>query len=76
MGYRNLSLYIQRLIDRIFRLHRLYVRAYVDDFVIFSSTLKDYLAYLDSVFFVLADLGIILSLKKLFLGYPIVQLLE
>ena len=44
----------------------------MDDLVIFFSTLKDYLAHLDSIFSVLIDLGIALLSKKLFLGYLIV----
>jgi len=72
INYRNSSLYIQRLIDRILRPHRLYIRAYVNNLMIFSFILKDYLAHLDNIFSALADLDIILSPKKLFLGYFII----
>lgn len=61
--------------DRILRPHCDYSRAYVDDIVIFSATLKEHLHHLRSVFGELADKGICLSPDKYFLGYPSVHLL-
>lgn len=75
MGYRNTPAYVQRMTDRILRPHRDYSRAYVDDIVIFSATLKEHLQHLRSVFGELADRGICLSPDKSFLGYPSVHLL-
>ena len=75
MGYRNSPAYVQRMIDRILRPFRQFCRAYVDDIVIYSSTLDEHIQHLQQVFGVLAKLNIHLSPKKSFLGYPSVQLL-
>ena len=50
MVYKNLLAYTQQWIDRILRPHQRYVRAYVDDIVIFSKLLKEYLWHLQNVF--------------------------
>lgn len=63
------------MIDRILRPYRHFCRAYVDDIVIFSSTLKDHLEHLRLVFSALSKMNIHLSPRKSFLGYPSVQLL-
>ncbi len=75
MGYRNSPAYVQRMIDRILRPFRHFCRAYVDDIVIFSSTLKEHLEHLRLVFSALSKMNIHLSPRKSFLGYPSVQLL-
>ena len=75
MGYRNSPSYAQRTIDRILRKHRRYARAYIDDIVIFSTTLEEHLAHLRAVFTTLLEFDVCLSPRKSFLGYPSVQLL-
>ena len=69
MGYRNLLIYGQRIIDRILRLFRAFARVYVNNIVIFFKSLKEYFKYLILVFNRLREFNICLFLKKSFLGY-------
>ena len=75
MGFRNSPAYVQRMIDRILRPFRKFCRAYVDDIVIYSSSLEEHLKHLNLVFSALANMNIHLSPKKSFLGYLSVHLL-
>ena len=63
------------MIDRILRPYRHFCRAYVDDIVIFSTSLEEHIEHLNQVFSALSAVNIYLSPKKSFLGYPTVQLL-
>lgn len=76
MGYRNLPAYIQRIINQILRPYRSFCRAYVDNIVIYSSSLEEHVGHLQQVFSALTAMNIHLSPKKSFLGYPSVQLLS
>ena len=69
MNFKNSSLYIQRQIDNIFRLHRQYVRAYVNDIIIFNKILKKHVQYLHAMFDLLDFKKMTLSFKKSFLNY-------
>jgi len=75
MGYRNSPAYVQRMIDRILRPYRKFCRAYVDDIVIFSTSLSEHVEHLTLIFRALAEMNIHISAKKSFLGYPSAQLL-
>ena len=75
MGYRNSPAYVQRMIDRILRPFRHFCRAYVDDIVIFSTSLEEHVKHLTMVFEALSEMNIHLAPTKAFLGYPSVQLL-
>ena len=75
MGYRNSPAYVQRMIDRILRPFRGFARAYVDDIVIFSSSLEEHARHLFLVFEKLASVNICLAPTKSYLGYPSVALL-
>ena len=75
MGFKNSPAYVQRKIDAILRVYRAFAKAYVDDIVVFSRTLKEHLDHLRQVFQLLNSYDIRLSLKKSFLGYSIVALL-
>ena len=75
MGFRNSPAYVQRMIDRILRPFRAFCRAYVDDIVIFSTSLEEHLRHLNLVFQALTDMNICLAPRKAYLGYPSVQLL-
>ena len=76
ISYRNSPAYIQRMIDKVLRQQCEFARAYVNDIVIFSVMLKEHLQHLDEVFNVLTEKNICLSLKKSYLGYPSVKLLD
>ena len=75
MGFRNSPAYVQRMIDRILRPFRHFCRAYVDDIVIFSSSLEEHIKHLTLVFQALSEMNIHLAPAKAFLGYPTVSLL-
>lgn len=75
MGFRNSPAYVQRMIDRILRRFRHFCRAYVDDIVIFSTSLEEHKSHLTQVFQALAEMNIHLAPGKAFLGYPSVRLL-
>ena len=75
MGFRNSPAYVQRIINRILRPFRAFCRAYVDDIVIFSTSLEEHLYYLKLVFQALTDMNIHLAPRKAYLGYPSVHLL-
>ena len=76
MNYRNSSAYVQRMIDRILRSFRYFCRVYIDDIVIFFTSLEKHLKHLNLVFQVLSDMNIHLTSAKAFLEYPSVQLLD
>ena len=76
MNYKNSSTYMQRQINRILRFHRKYARAYVNDIVIFSKILKNHVKHLYQTFNTLNLNNIFLQLKKIFIDYSIVQLLN
>ena len=62
------------MIDRILRPYREFCRAYVDDIVIFSTSLNEHIKHLNLVFRVLDNMNIYLSPKKSFLSYSLVYL--
>ena len=66
MGYKNLPAYAQRQIDKILQPHQQYIRAYVDDTVIFSKCLKEHRWHLRNVFQELMTIQLILLPKKSF----------
>ena len=75
MEFRNSPAYVQRMIDHILRDFRAFCRAYADDIVIFSASLKEHIQHLRHVFAMLDKHNIHLSPKKSYLGYPSVSLL-
>ena len=75
MGYRNSPVYVQRMIDRILRPFRHFCRAYVNDIVIFSTSLDEHVKHLAQVFKALNTMNIHLAPSKAYLGYPSVHLL-
>ena len=76
MRFQNFSLYVQRQIDWILQSHCTYTQIYIDDIVIFSKTLKKYIAYLDTVFKLLDSLNIVLASTKIFLRFSSTTLLS
>ena len=76
MGYRNSPAYVQRIINKILRPYRHFCRAYVDDIVIFFTSLKKHLAHFRFVFSTFKKMNIYLSSRKSFLDYPFIQLLN
>ena len=75
MGYKNSPPYVQRQIDNVLRDFREFARAYIDDIVVYSRTLQEYLDHLRKIFGLFSRLNISLNPKKSYLGYPTIQLL-
>ena len=76
MRFKNSSTYVQRKIDIILRAYRVFVRAYVDDVIVFSHILKEHLKHLHTIFALFDFFDIIFSSKKFFFEYSIVALLD
>ena len=75
IGYCNSPAYIQQMINCLLWCQRPFTHTYVNDIMIFLKTLIEHLCHLNDVFQVLTSMWICLLLRKLFLGYPSVQLL-
>ena len=76
MKYRNSSVYVQRQIDIILRKYRHFVRAYVDDIVIFFNTLKKHLKHLTFIFALFKKYNIVIKTFKIYFDYSIIVLLN
>ena len=75
MGNRNSIAYVQRQMDTILRDFRDFVKAYIDDVVVRSTSLDEHLMHLRKIFSLFEKLGISIKLTKAFLGYSDVDLL-
>ena len=76
MKFKNNFVYVQRKIDAILRIYRVFAKIYVDDIVVFNRILKKHLNYLRQIFQLLNFYDIRLSSKKSFLNYSIVVLFD
>ena len=76
MKYKNSSVYVQRQIDRLLRAYRKFVKAYVDDIVIFSRIWQEHVNHLRQIFIKLISVNIFIKLTKAFIDYSSVQLLS
>jgi hypothetical protein len=74
MGYRNSPAYVQRQIDAMLRPYD-FARAYVDDVVVYSSSLEEHLRHLNEIFSLFKRMNIAIKPSKTFLGYPTIALL-
>ena len=57
------------MINKILRSYRHFYRAYIDNIVIFSTSLKEHLAYFRFIFSTFEKMNIYLSSRKSFLDY-------
>jgi hypothetical protein len=76
MSYKNSSSYVQRQTDLMLKNLRDFVRAYMNDIVIFSKLLNDHLHHLRQMFERLWHYNVALNSKKTFLKYSLIMLLE
>ena len=76
MGFKNSSAYVQRQTDFMFKNFRGFARIYIDDIIIFSTSLQNHIRHLNTVFQKLAEYNVTLSPKKFFLEYPFIVLLS
>ena len=75
MNYRNSSTYVQRQIDKLLRDY-LFAREYVNDIVVFFSSLEKHLRHLNEIFALFKRYNIVIKSFKTYLDYSIVQLLD
>ena len=76
MSYKESLTYVQRQIDQILQDFSEFVKAYIDNIIIFSETLNKHLDHLKKVFIKLTQMSIFLKEIKLFIEYLIVILLR
>ena len=71
-----MSVYVQRQIDRLFRVYRKFVKTYVDDIVIFSRIWQKHVNHLRQIFIKLINVNIFIKFIKTFIDYSSMQLLN
>ena len=75
MGFNGSVAYVQRQVDNLTRDLRAFVRAYIDDLVVFSMTLEEHLDHLRQLLELLRSVRLAISPEKSFLGFPTIRLL-
>jgi hypothetical protein len=75
MRYKNSSSYVQRQIDRLFR-ELFFVKAFIDDIIIYFRTMNEHVDHWNQIFIILINNEIFVNLKKTFLRYFSIQLLD
>ncbi|KAK3485052.1 uncharacterized protein B0T23DRAFT_327432, partial [Neurospora hispaniola] len=63
-------------INILLREYKDYFKIYINNIVITSDLVKDYIKYLNTIFILFILKNIVLSLKKFYFGYPNVELLD
>ena len=76
MSYRNSSIYIQKIINKILRSYRHFYRTYIDNIIIFFTSLKKHLTHFRLIFSTFEKMNIYLLSRKSFLNYSSIQLLN
>ena len=76
MSFKNSSIYVQRKINVILRVYKIFVKVYVNDIIMFNKILKKHLFHLRQIFELLNFFDIRFSFKKSYLNYFIVTLLK
>jgi hypothetical protein len=76
MSYKNSFVYVQRQTNFMLSDLRNFVKAYIDDIVIFFKTLEEHLHHLSLLFNHLFNYNVILNSKKVFLNYSFIILLD
>jgi hypothetical protein len=75
MGFKNSVAHVQRCGDNMLRDLADFVKAYIDDFVIYSKTFDEHLVHLEAFFDRVYEMGVSLAPAKAFIAYPSVKLL-
>ena len=76
MNYKNSFSYVSKKIDALFRIVRRFVKAYVNNIVVFNRTLKKHKTHLYKVFDILNSYKVRLTSKKSYLKYFTIALLK
>lgn len=75
MECQNLIAYIQRRMDRLLHEFRQFVRPYIDDIIVKSSSFNEHIYHLHQIFRLFVDYNISIKPSKTFLGYESIDLL-
>src|SRR5205809_966462 len=76
MNYQEFSLYVQCMMNMIFRSHKFFVCCYINNIVIFLKTLKNHLKHLNIIFNLFDKMRITLKKIKTHLNYSSIILLN
>ena len=78
MSFKKTSIYVQRKIDQLIKKYELqkFIRAYINDIIIFNQSFEKHLKHLIVVFFVFFRLRIVLKFFKTYIDYSFVILLK
>ena len=74
--FKNNSIYVQKKIDIILRIYKVFIKTYVNDIVIFNRILKKHVSHFRQIFQLLNFYNIRLLFKKSYLDYFIIALLN
>jgi hypothetical protein len=75
MSHRNTKAYVQREMNNILREYS-WVKAYIDDVIIFNKTLEDHFEHFNQLFALFEKLNVTLKTKKTYLEYFSISLLK
>src|SRR5438046_6729377 len=76
MNYQESSLYVQYMMNMIFRFHKFFICCYINDIIIFLKTLKNHLKHLNIVFNLFDKMRITFKEVKTHLNYSSIILLN
>ncbi len=76
MSFENSSFYVQRQTNLMLKDFRSFVRAYINDIMIFFKILDEHLNHLRQIFKRLQNYNVTLNSKKVFLEYSSIVLFE
>ena len=76
MKYKNFLLYVQRQTNALLRSYYNFVRVYINNIIIFSHILENYINHLDQIFNLFRKKRMCLFFKKFFLNYSFIMLLD
>ena len=76
MKFKNSSFYVQRQTDQLLRLYRQFSRAFMNDIMIFSRTLKKHLLHLRQIFELFRNKRVNLASAKFLLNYSSIILFD
>ena len=76
MKYKNSSVYVQRQINSMFKSFKKFIRAYVNNIVMFLNSLKKHFRHFIQIFKLFEKMNIIIKISKMFLKYSTIALLD
>ena len=69
MNFKNNLTYVQRQTDWLLRKYREFIKAYINDIVIFNKTFDEHLFYLNIIFQLFKRMNIVIKSIKTYLNY-------